>query len=280
MININMVGGGFQHDVCSSALNKNTYVNWIKGNTSANISIHIDNGLLAPVDKSKENYGWLAESSSIIPQIIQNVVNNIDTYKEKFKYIFTHDKRVVEKDPTFFKFVIPNGKPWIQNREIYTKTKNTSFIVSNKLMTSGHSYRRKVLDNVLKSGKVDHFGRGFGALELPWSLMVNGIEESGKLAGLKDYRFSFVFENDNYNSIFCEKLTDCFATGTVPIFWGTPDIGEYFDVGGIIMFDDNFDVNTLTEELYNGKMEHIKNNFKLSNELPSSEDYIYLNYLQ
>ena len=52
MVNINMIGGGFQHDVCSSALNKNEYVNWVK-NRSAIISIHIDNGLSMTVDPTK-----------------------------------------------------------------------------------------------------------------------------------------------------------------------------------------------------------------------------------
>jgi hypothetical protein len=277
MIDINMIGGGFQHDVCSSALNKNEHINWVK-NRSANISIHIDNGLTMKVDPTKENYGWLAESSSIIPHHIKFVLNNLEVFKRDYKYIFTHDRRIIEKDPEFFKFAIPNGKPWVQNREIYPKTKDTSFVVSNKSMTSGQKYRLGVLSKVLPSGKVDHFGRG-SAKELPWSSMVNGIEESGKLSALKDYRFSFVFENDNYPSIFCEKLTDCFATGTIPIFWGTPDIGEFFDKDGIIVYDDDFDINTLTEELYESKMEHIKNNFNLANELLSSEDYIYINHI-
>jgi len=196
MVKINMIGGGFQHDVCSSALNKNEHIEWVKDG-SANISIHIDNALGQQVNPNNENYGWLAESSSIIPQIISNVVNNIPTYKEKYKYIFTHDKRVIEKDPEFFKFATPNGKPWIQNRAIYEKSKNTSFIVSNKLMTSGQKYRMGVLKKVLGSGEVDHYGRGCKN-ELPWSINLNGIEESGKINGLKDYRFSFVFENDNY----------------------------------------------------------------------------------
>ena len=135
------------------------------------------------------------------------------------------------------------------------------------------------MNKLIATGKVDHYGRGF-ANELPWSYEYNGIEESGKLIGLKDYRFSFAFENENYDSAFCEKLTDCFATGTVPIFWGSPNIGEYFDLDGIIIFDENMDVDSLSEELYLSKMDSIKRNFQLSIDLPSSEDYIYLNYLK
>jgi hypothetical protein len=264
MVKINIIGGGFQHDVCSSALNTNKYVNWVKDG-SANISIHIDHAILNPIDNTKENYGWLAESSNIIPTVIEEVKRNTHLYKEKFKFIFTHDKRVMELDPTFFKFTLPNALPWIRNRKIYDKSKLCSFIVSNKRMTDGHSYRLNVLHN-LKSNKIDHFGRGFGFKELPWVIKdENGLDES---------------ENGNYDSIFCEKITDCFATGTIPIYWGSPSIGEYFDLNGIIIFDENFNEDMLTEDYYESKKTSIINNFNATLELPSSEDYIYLNYLK
>jgi len=277
MKKINMVGGGFQHDICSSALNKNKFVEWDK-NGSSNISIHIDDGLRFAVDNSKKNYGWLAESSSIIPNFINDVVSNIDSYKEKFELIFTHDKRVHEKDPEFFKLCIPNALPWIQNKKIYEKTKSCSIIVSNKNFTSGHNFRLNAL-NQLPKDKVDHFGRGFQK-ELPWSINQNGIEESGKLSALQDYRFSFAFENDNYENIFCEKITDCFATGTIPIFWGTPSIGDFFDINGIVIFDDNFDFNKLDLDFYISKLDSIKNNFEICRTLLSAEDFIYKNYIK
>lgn len=271
-----MIGGGFQHDVCSSALNNNKYVEWVKDN-SANISLHIDDGLFFETDKNKLNFGWIAESSSVVPQHIEKVINNLDYYKEKFKNIFTHDKRIIEKDPIFFKFTLPNALPWIRNKKIYNKNKLTSFIVSNKNFTIGHKYRLTVLNSMDKS-KVDHFGRGFNNT-LPWTIYENNIEESGKLIALKDYYFSFAFENDNYQSIFCEKITDCFATGTIPIFWGTPDIGDYFDLNGIIIFNDTFNLSDINEDLYYSKMDSIKNNFYKCIELDTSEDYIYKNYL-
>ena len=99
-----------------------------------------------------------------------------------------------------------------------------SFIVSNKRMTNGHNYRLTVLEKY--KDKVDFFGRGTNK-ELPWTIDDNGITESGKILGLKDYMFSFVFENTNYETAMSEKVTDCFAVGTIPIFWGAPDIGDF-----------------------------------------------------
>lgn len=277
MIKINMVGGGFQHDICSSALNKNKYVEWVK-DLSSNISIHIDNSILQPTDNNKLNFGWLAESSAVIPDVINKVLNNLPSYKEKYKHIFTHDKRILDVDSEFFKFAPVNYLPWIRNKKIYDKKKLCSIIISNKNFTSGHKFRLDVLNN-LDLAKVDHFGRGF-INELPWTFEENGIEESGKLIALKDYHFSFAFENDNYDYIFCEKVTDCFATGTIPIFWGSNKISEFFDPDGIIFFDDGFKMDYLTPEFYQSKIKSIRTNFELCLELDSSEDYIYLNYIK
>lgn len=277
MIKINMIGGGFQHDVCSSALNKNKYVEWTKDGSS-NVSIHIDYAINQSVNPNNLNFGWIAESSCIVPNIIENVKNNISNYKEKFKYIFTHDKRIISLDNTFFKFAPPNALSYIQNKKIYEKTKKVSFIVSNKSMSNGHRFRLEVLKKYLDKN-IDHYGIGFST-ELPLVINVDGNQESGKLLALKDYNFSFCFENDNYPSIFCEKLTDCFATGTIPIFWGTPDIGDFFDINGMIIYDDNFDFDCLTEDFYLSKKDSIINNFQICNDLLSSEDYIYINYIK
>lgn len=277
MVEINMIGGGFQHDICSSALNKNKHVSWRKDNL-ANISIHIDDGLNRQVNKNKLNFGWICESSSIVPNIINNVLSRLDYFQSNFKYIFTHDKRIVEKNPNFFKFVLPNACPWIQNRKIYNKSKNISIIVSNKNSTTGHRYRLSVLQKY-NTQNVDRFGRGTSN-ELPWTIVENGIEESGKIIGLKDYRYSFCFENDNYESIFVEKITDCFATGTIPIFWGTPSIGEYFNKEGIIIFDENSDYSSLDEDFYNSKKLSIEDNLQRCLDLPTSEDYFYKNYIE
>ena len=52
---INMVGGGFQHDVSSCANRIPEHIEWVKVNYTAPISIHIDSGIIdTPVDKTKK----------------------------------------------------------------------------------------------------------------------------------------------------------------------------------------------------------------------------------
>ena len=256
-----MVGGGFQHDICSSAHNKNQHIEWVKDN-SANISIHIDWSILEGFgDKTKKKYAWLAESSAIIEKLIEQVKINIDKINEEYELIFTHDKRLLNLSPKM-RFVIPNAKPWVQEKQVFKKNKMVSMIASYKNMCDGHRYRISWIDKL--RGKVDIFGSGHNYIPI-------------KDLGLRNYHFSIAMENDNYPSIFCEKITDCFATGTIPIYWGTPDIGDFFNTEGIIILNEEFDVSMLTTDLYQSKFDAILDNYERSFNLPTAEDYIYLN---
>ena len=70
-------------------------------------------------------------------------------------------------------------------------------------------------------------------------------------------------------------------TGTIPIYWGCPSIGNFFDIDGVITFDSLEELedvlNKITPELYNSKIESIKSNFELAKKYILSEDWIYEN---
>ena len=86
---------------------------------------------------------------------------------------------------------------------------------------------------------------------------------NGKILALKDYMFSIAIMNSRVENYFTEVLTDCFALGTVPIFWGTPNIDEFFNSAGIIEFTDlkEFSEIKLSAELYHNMLPAIKDNF-------------------
>lgn len=277
MYRINLVGGGFAHHIeCSSALNKNKYVQWVLDG-SAPVSVHVDNAILSPTNPQKYNVGWFAESSAIIPNVIEAVRQNANNVLDNFDMFMTHDLRLLNISDKFV-YVPVNALPWIQNKQIYPKTKNISMIGSNKTFCSGHEYRQSIIAKY--ENQIDHYGRGFSGRELPWTYVdENGNEECGKLIGLKDYRYSIAMENDNYDVILCEKVTDCFATGTIPIFWGTKKITEMFNGDGII-FLENFDPQMCTEDFYNSKMHAIRENFNIACNMLSAEDFFYINYIK
>ncbi len=53
-----------------------------------------------------------------------------------------------------------------------------------------------------------------------------GVADS-KSETLGQYKFALCFENSILKGWITEKIFDCFFTGTVPIYWGAPDVEEH-----------------------------------------------------
>lgn len=266
-IKINMIGGGFQHDICSCANNTPKYVEWVKGNSSAPISVHVDNAVFDIVpDKSKCNIAFFCESPYFMRPLTDkfDIPNVKERAMETYKWIFTSDKALIQRHPEF-KYIIPHAHPWIQNRQIFPKNKSTSIIASAKRDAPGHILRHQIVNAYGEF--VDKFGGGYNPIKL-------------KGEGLNDYMFSFAIENVEASGYFTEKITDCFACGTIPIYWGDPTISDHFVMDSILLLNDDFDWNCLTEEFYKSKMSFIEENFTRAINLPIPEDFIYLNYIK
>lgn len=265
-IKFNLVGDSFTHLTggnkgYSVAGKESKYIQWVK-DSSLSQTFYVDNWInLAFSDEiTGKKYGWLLESKQVNPQIVNEVKNNYLKYFEVFEVIFTHNKELLKLDDRF-KWCPANGY-WIKDAKLYPKSKMISFITSNKNFTTGHRVR---LDWVQRLGdQVDLFGRGFNEIKT-------------KEEGLCDYMFSVVIENGFYESYYTEKILDCFATGTIPIYLGTPDIGDYFNKDGIIDLTDEFDVS---DEIYYNKIDSIKENLEKVKDMEILEDFIYKNYLE
>ena len=180
---------------------------------------------------------------------------------KSFDLIFTHNQELIKINPEKFKWVPAQGT-WIKEPKIYDKTKMISMIASNKLMCEGHRNRLQWVERL--KDQVDFFGRGF-----PTEIVL-------KEEGLCDYMFSIAIENASYETYFTEKLLDCFATGTIPVYYGAPDIGDYFNKDGIIDLSEEFDVS---DEIYYSKMDAIKENLEKTLKMEVLEDFIWENYL-
>lgn len=253
-LKLNMVGGGFQHDICSSAWNSPKHVEWIKGEQTADISIFIDDAiLLNPPIKGKRNFAWLAESpfflSEVSTKISSSPIKNF--VLENFETVFTCDKELLAKNPEF-KYVIPTACPWVKERQIFEKFKGISIIASSKRHAPGHQLRHQIVEAY--GSVMEVMGGGYRPIE-------------NKSEGLDQFMFSFAIENTSTRGYFTEKITDCFATGTIPIYWGDPDIGDYFNLDGIITLNDDFDITSLTRELYVSKMQAIQENYLIASDL-------------
>ena len=252
----------FAHAKYSTDNQDSKYINWVRGQINSDeIVFYTDNSMKsAPQQNVKKKIGWLLES----PNVTKGAYEWIKTNYENFDVIFTHNKILLELNEKF-KFA-PTGGCWIfpKDQQIYTKIKEVSIIASSKDYLPGHKLRHEVI----KKYPMDVLGRGYKVLE-------------NKLEGLKDYRFSFAIENTKEDYYFTEKLIDCFMTGTVPIYWGCPSIGEFFNEKGMIMMENSdVDINNLNEDTYNNMLPYIKENFERAKEYIMSEDYIWEKYFK
>mgnify|MGYP003118945326 FL=1 len=217
---------------------------------------------------SAKKYGWLIEPRWYNPMTRQ-IKNNPQPYIEAYDFIFTHDKELLDLDPTF-KFVFGQGSI-IEEVGVFDKSKLVSCVVSDLQMTEGHKLRLEIAKQIADSGEVDMYGKAFNYIPR-------------KIDALKDYRFSFAMENDCYESYFTEKLHDCLLTGTMPIYLGAPNIGDFYNLDGIVIMDKNangevtFNSEILSDEYYNDHIDAVKDNYERVLQTQTAEDFMFLNY--
>ena len=105
-----------------------------------------------------------------------------------------------------------------------------------------------------------------------------------KSEGTNDYMFQIAIENAKRNNYFADKIYDCFVTGTVPIYWGAPNVGDFFDERGILAFETPEELKdillSLSEEKYHSMFEYVKNNFEAVQKYLSPDDLLYENIVK
>jgi len=241
------------------------------------IKVFIDGAILPGLEYQKKEgetkVAWVCESRAIfhtmsVPR--DTWMNNLEKICEGYDIVFTSEKDLLSVHPKIQFAYAGSNLPWIKPRyedfEI-EKTKLCSIIASPKNYAYGHKLRHAVVEQF--GDKIDVFG---GANNSP---RIQGIDQWDKSPGLIPYMFSFVIENDRYPTYYTEKLTDCFMTGTIPIYWGAPDIGELFDINGMIIMSPEFNLYSLTKELFDSKIESAINNYQKVIKLEMADDYLY-----
>jgi hypothetical protein len=158
------------------------------------------------------------------------------------------------------------------NKMYPNKKFEISFLSGAKNMVEGHKLRQKIYklgDKITIPKKwfytLDDFDKknfengGVGRPDNIWD---------GKKICHTESMFHVAVENINSNNWYTEKITDAFATKTVPIYWGCPNILELgYDERGILRFNSLDElvniVNSLTPELYYSMMPYIENNCEI-----------------
>lgn len=245
------------------------YINWDRSCADRRRPTFYTNEQIFDCDTNQEkSYGILYESKALI----KDVYKRAPRVMAKFRHIFTYDPDLLRINSTIFK-LIPGGGIWIGapygggTIEIKSKSKLVSMVSSRKKSCSLHRFRYRLAKKLAKTQIVDVYG-----LE-KW-VHINST--------LDDYMFSIVVENNAINNYFTEKILNCFAVGTVPIYLGCQNIDSFFDTDGIIQFGKwtNFKrlVTGLDSEAYYSRMDAVKRNHDRCRQYEILEDFLYEKY--
>ncbi len=94
------------------------------------------------------------------------------------------------------------------------------------------------------------------------------MEEKYKL--FEDSMYHIAIENTQNVNYVSEKIVDCFMSYTIPIYWGCPNIGDYFNMDGILTFQtpEEFEniLDNLNEQFYHDRLYAVIENYKIANE--------------
>ncbi len=196
---------------------------------------------------------------NILPKL---PVDQLLTWNDRIVGQYAHVKKLNIGQPVIAEQNIP-GIP-------FAKKKFVSSIFAYKPTGGAGS----IFDERLKAieyfsqqpGEIDLFGVGWEAASLPFVESVyRGCCES-KFEIQQQYKFSIAFENsDAFMGLITEKIFDCFAAGTVPIYLGAPNVSDYIPDNCFINFRDfrnyaelyNFLVD-MPEERYQAYLDAVK----------------------
>jgi hypothetical protein len=259
-MHINCIGNNFLH-----ISPKTKHFTWIYNDIKSDVTFFLDENIILAFDKysnlNGKKFGWLVESRFLNNFVKIWILQNLKICKRYFENIFTCDDDLLKRD-TFFKFV-PGNNTLIQNYQENKKTKRISMICSDKEYTTLQKFRKNFAFK--NKQNFDLYGRN-----------INDI--ICKEQGLNEYMFSVAIENDIYPNYYTEKLLDCFATKTVPIYIGSPNI-DPFDEKGVIRLTKEFDFSLLTEKVYLEFQQEIEYNYNLVQKYKCLGTFIYENYL-
>ena len=245
----------------------NGQANWPGITVFTDKTFHLVQQINTPV-----KVAWLIEPYDLLPQAYQMVAS----LEEHFDFIFTYEKTLLDRDSEKYVFhPCDTSGIELESHKFHEKTKLVSMIYSEKTWLFGHRLRHIIAKTLIPEmgyDKVDFFGRG---TDTPLEL---------KSEGTNPYMFQIATENAKRHNYFADKIYDCFVTATVPIYWGAPNVGDYFDMSGILAFNHPDELRdillSLSREKYESMFEGVKENFKRVQYYLRPDDLLYEKILE
>jgi hypothetical protein len=181
------------------------------------VSISIDRFNFA--DTTPFKVFWQVEP----PEIMPNTVAMLKKHWEFYDLVLTWDNELLSECGHTKLF--PCSAVWNHFPEVNKKRFATSYLTSNKKDCSGHRYRQHVFE---------HLPPSIGKMAIWKHRSPPAIPDKREI--FEPFQYSIIMENCRRPGYFTEKILDCMASKTIPIYWGCPTINDFFNKEGIIPF--------------------------------------------
>ena len=279
------------------------YIIWDRYNYGNETHFYSHDEIFRTVGKPKRKFAFLVESRSIRSDSYKNVLVHKDYVEKNFDMLFTFDVQILDEisNARFAPFpaiiwyginsegimaggaeagFLGDGKPkegFIISPENYKrKTKNISMICSEKEFTTMQALRKALAFKCKNESLADTYGQFDGGayckIELPF----------------EHYRYSIAVENGIEPYYFTEKILNCFAAQTIPIYLGATKIDQFFNADGIIQIgiEDCEHIEKIlklcTAEEYERRLPAVLDNFNRAMRAMTQTrwDDVYVNYIR
>ena len=204
----------------------------------------------------------------IEPPEVMNVTQGIITNAHNYDLILAWNEDVLSNCLNSKRFIF--GTCWIDFDNLCLDKKDEiSFIMSNKNSASGHQLRHSIWQTYGHRDRILDFD--FRRYKTPPRIDTKNVL-------FNNAKYHITVENTARTNWITEKVIDCFATKTIPIYYGAPNIGEFFNIDGIIQFN-NMDelarmLSRLTPQFYTDRINIIEENYEKSKEYYNIYDRI------
>jgi len=208
--------------------------------------------------KWKYTFFFNGESVKYLLKKGHNRFNLIPSYDCILSGRFTDFNKKIINFPLFIYYIYSNNYlPLLINPPIIniSPKKNICAIITNGNSTE----RNYILDKIEKKIRIDYAGNFRNNIP-----KINGSYNSNELVHFySQYKFVICMENTKQETYITEKIINGFLAKTIPIYWGSDNVTDYFNEERFINIS-NLEENTINnailqiEQLINNEEEYLK----------------------
>ena len=157
-----------------------------------------------------------------------------DTKLSDLRYL---DRTFSSEPPNSKNITLGMGMPWILflrriECQRLPKSEFCNYVYSNDAIPST-AVRRAFCKLLMRYKRIDCPGRSLSNAPTTFTVGERG-DGASKIPFMKHYKFSIAFEHGSVPGYVTEKIIQPLEAGSIPIYWGCPNIARYFNSDAFI----------------------------------------------